>query len=170
MSRVPAKSGPRPAPTRDRPRRNKPLTPRRSNPTLNTPITHAELWLKKSLERPPARCRPSPRKPPKCNPRRKRCGSTSHPNPPLHPILRFRRPPRHRDQSPPHRQRAAAAPAAAATATSAPPRPTAAPGAGTRPTPMPRQPSAPAVSGLDTGLAIAAAVASLAALVVMFII
>jgi hypothetical protein len=35
---------------------------------------------------------------------------------------------------------------------------------------MPRPPSAPAVSGLDTGLAIAAAVASLAALVVMFII
>jgi len=65
---------------------------------------------------------------------------------------------------------AATAPAAAATATSAPPRPTAAPGAATRPTPMPRQPSAPTVSGLDTGLAIAAAVASLAALVVMFII
>jgi hypothetical protein len=35
---------------------------------------------------------------------------------------------------------------------------------------MPRQASAPAASGLDTGLAIAAAIASLAALVVMFII
>jgi hypothetical protein len=63
----------------------------------------------------------------------------------------------------------AAAPAAASVAPTPAPRSTPAPGGAARPQ-LPRQPSASAVSALDTGLAIAAAIASLAALVVMFIV